>query len=187
MQVLGMLLTFCWPKMLSWAMNVSYIPGVLRDPSGYLWLEDGSYFIGQTSVCEEKVFVETENTKHISMLEDVGKECIRNEVVFTIYVTSHDGRCLSCDGVPYTLCGFSLFFLPILLTAPPSPPPSPPFPPPSPPPFLPPFTLCRRAHMYRSYPCVLFLCSYCPSFSSSPSSSFSSPPLLTLCVGDTNI
>lgn len=115
MQVLGTLLTFCWPKMLSWAMNVSYIPGVLRDPSGYLWLEDGSYFIGQTSVCEEKVFVETENTKHISMLEDIGKECIRNEVVFTIYVTSHDGRCLSCDGVPYTLCVFSLFFLPILL------------------------------------------------------------------------
>lgn len=50
-------------------------------------MEDGSYFIGQASVCEDKVFVETENTKPISMLEDVGKEYVRNEVVFTIYVT----------------------------------------------------------------------------------------------------
>lgn len=85
------------------------------------------------------------------MLEDVGKDCVRNEVVFTIYVTSHDRRCLFCDGVPYTL----IWFFSVLPAHPPLPPPF--LPPPSSPPLSyssssspsPLHFVYGGAHMYR--------------------------------------
>lgn len=99
MLVLGTLLTFCLPKMLSWAVNVSYILGVLRDLSGYLGLEEGVILHrSDKHLCRQGLCRDGKHdNKHVTMLEAVGKECVIKEVAFTIYEAFHCGRCLFCD------------------------------------------------------------------------------------------